>query len=108
MSRITERTMPLTIEEMQNIFGQHDKYIRKIEDTLSVEIIDRGGELHIIGTAENVSKAYGIIGELSDLSKSNSDIEEQSVNYAIQLSEDPSQDEGKSKLLQRRFMELMA
>ncbi len=97
MSGITERTMLLGVDEMQNIFGQHDKYIRKIEDNLSVEIIDRGGELHIIGTAENVSRAYGIIGELAGLSKSNADIEEQSVNYAIQLSNDPSGDEMEAK-----------
>ena len=37
MSTITEKTMHLGIEEMQSIFGQHDKYIRKIEDNLKEE-----------------------------------------------------------------------
>lgn len=93
MSGITEKTLSLSVEEMQNIFGQHDKYIRKIEEKLSVEIIDRRGELHIIGISENVDKAYGIIKELAGLSGANSNIEEQSVDYAIQLSEDPSVEE---------------
>ena len=93
MSNITEKKILLSIEEMQSIFGQHDKYIRKIEDNLGVEIIDRSGELHIIGKDKDVNKAYGIIKELAGLSDSNNDIEEQSVNYAIQLSEDPSEDE---------------
>ncbi len=93
MTGITDKKLLLSVDEMQNIFGQHDKYIRKIEDNLSVEIIDREGELHIIGEADKAGKAYGIIKELVGLSNSNSDIEEQSVNYAIQLSEDASEDE---------------
>ncbi len=93
MTGITDKTLLLNVDEMQSIFGQHDKYIRKIEDNLRVEIIDRSGELHIIGSSSNVDKAYGIIKELAGLTGNNSDIEEQSVNYAIQLSEDPSEDE---------------
>ena len=61
MSTITEKTMHLGIEEMQSIFGQHDKYIRKIEDNLKVEIIDRSGELHIIGDKDSVKQAYDAI-----------------------------------------------
>ena len=34
MSNITEKTMHLGIEEMQSIFGQHDKYIKKIYDVI--------------------------------------------------------------------------
>ena len=60
MTGITEKKLLLSVEDMQNIFGQHDKYIRKIEDNLSVEIIDREGELHIIGEADKAGKAYGI------------------------------------------------
>ncbi len=97
MTGITEKTLFLSIDEMQSIFGQHDRYIRKIEDNLRVEIIDRSGELHIIGNPDNVDKAYGIIKELAGLSVTNSDIEEQSVNYAIQISEDPSEEERESE-----------
>ncbi|SDB31319.1 MULTISPECIES: PhoH family protein [unclassified Butyrivibrio] len=97
MSNITEKTMHLGIEQMQSIFGQHDKYIRKIEDNLKVEIIDRGGELHIIGTGEAVKKAADIIAELADLSETGSEIEEQSINYAIQISNEPTEDEIQAK-----------
>ncbi|WP_035766151.1 PhoH family protein [Butyrivibrio sp. NC2002] len=96
MSGITEKKILLSVPQMQSIFGQHDKYIRKIEDNLRVEIIDRQGELHVIGEPESVDKAYGIIKELAGLSESGSVIEEQSVNYAIQLSSDPSEDEKKA------------
>ena len=96
MSAVTEKKILLSVPQMQSIFGQHDKYIRKIEDNLSVEIIDRSGELHIIGEPPSVDKAYGIIRELAGLSNSGSVIEEQSVNYAIQLTNDPSEDEKRS------------
>ncbi len=97
MTGITEKTMLLSIDEMQSIFGQHDKYIRKIEDNLRVEIFDRSGELHIIGAENSVDKAYGIIRELASLTGTNADIEEQSVNYAIQVSNDPSEEEKASE-----------
>ena len=61
MSEITELRLSLTAEDERSIFGDNDNYIRKIEDSLSVEIIDRNGELHIIGDREGVNNASQII-----------------------------------------------
>ncbi|MBR4670863.1 MAG: PhoH family protein [Butyrivibrio sp.] len=88
MSEITELSLALTAEDERNIFGGNDTYIRKIEDSLHVEIIDRNGELHIIGDKEGAQKASEIIRELVQLSRRGSDIEEQSVDYAILLKDD--------------------
>lgn len=88
MSEITELSLALTAEDERNIFGGNDSYIRKIEDSLHVEIIDRNGELHIIGDKEGAQKASEIIRELVQLSRRGSDIEEQSVDYAILLKDD--------------------
>ena len=88
MSEITELTLALTADDERNIFGGNDSYIRKIEDSLSVEIIDRNGELHIIGDKAGAQKASEIIRELVQLSRRGSDIEEQSVDYAILLKND--------------------
>jgi phosphate starvation-inducible PhoH-like protein len=88
MSEITELRLVLSAEDERNIFGGNDSYIRKIEDSLHVEIIDRNGELHIIGDKEGANKASGIIRELVQLSKRGTSIEEQSVDYAISLKED--------------------
>lgn len=88
MSEITELRLVLTAEDERNIFGGNDSYIRKIEKSLHVEIIDRNGELHIIGDKEGANKASGIIRELVQLSKRGASIEEQSVDYAISLKED--------------------
>ena len=88
MSEITELRLALTAEDERNIFGGNDSYIRKIEDSLHVEIIDRNGELRIIGEKEGANKASSIIRELVQLSRRGSHIEEQSVDYAISLKED--------------------
>ena len=88
MSEITEFTLALTADDERNIFGGNDSYIRKIEKSLHVEIIDRNGELHIIGDKEGAAKASSIIRELVQLSRRGTSIEEQSVDYAISLKED--------------------
>ena len=88
MSEITELSLALTADDERNIFGGNDTYIRKIEKSLHVEIIDRNGELHIIGDKESAGKASGIIRELVQLSRRGTSIEEQSVDYAISLKED--------------------
>ena len=90
MSEITELSLSLTAEDERNIFGEGDSYIKKIERSLHVEIFDRNGELHIIGDKEGANKASSIIRELVQLSRRGSNIEEQSVDYAISLKEDVS------------------
>ncbi|MBR1669263.1 MAG: PhoH family protein [Butyrivibrio sp.] len=89
MSEITEISLTLTADDERNIFGGGDSYIKKIEKSFSVEIIDRNGELHIIGDKEGASKASSIIRELVQLSRRGTMIEEQSVDYAISLKETP-------------------
>ena len=103
MSEITELRLSLTAEDERSIFGDNDNYIRKIEKSLAVEIIDRNGELHIIGDREGVNNASQIIRDLVKLSRRGSSIEEQSIDYAISLKKDKeelglSEDEEKNTL----------
>ena len=88
MSEITEFKLQLTADDQRNIFGGNDSYIKKIEKELAVEIIDRNGELRIIGDREGAGRAAEIIRELVQLSRRGSAIEEQSVDYAISLGRD--------------------
>ena len=88
MSEITELGLSLTAEDERGIFGENDSYIRKIEDSFRVEIIDRNGELHIIGDKDGADKAASIIRELVQLYRRGGGIEEQSINYAINLKEE--------------------
>lgn len=84
--------MQIPAEHMQNIFGSHDAYIRKIEDELQVVITDRNGEVRISGEQENVDKALKLMKELVELSARGNLIQEQSVSYAIELSKDGEED----------------
>ncbi len=97
----TEIKMALTVDEMMNIFGQNDSYLKKIEKGCGVEIIDRDGELRIIGEAAGTRKASGIIRQLAQLSSRGNYVEEQSVDYAISLkqSENESADEDNDNVL---------
>jgi phosphate starvation-inducible PhoH-like protein len=88
MSEITEFKLQLTADDQRNIFGGNDSYIKKIEKELAVEIIDRNGELRIIGDRDGAGRAAQIIRELVQLSRRGSAIEEQSVDYAISLGAD--------------------
>ena len=84
--------MQISAEHMQNIFGSHDAYIRKIEDELQVVITDRNGEVRISGEQEAVDKALKLMKELVELSTRGNLIQEQSVSYAIELSKEGEED----------------
>ena len=62
-------SIDVPVEHMQNLFGSHDAYIRKIEDDLHVMIVDRDGVVKIRGDREAVIKASHVLRELLVLSK---------------------------------------
>lgn len=80
------------IRDMQNVFGANDTYVKKLEHDLDVMILDRNGVIKITGTEENAKKAEGILQKLIVLSKRGTMIEEQKVNYAIDMSKDNEED----------------
>ena len=64
MSEITELRLALTAEDERNIFGGNDSYIRKIEDSLHVEIIDRNGELLLqVAAAKHLHAVQGLFDQ---------------------------------------------
>ena len=80
------------VEHMQNLFGRHDSYIRKIEDDFHVMIVDRDGAVKISGDKEAVAKASHVVRELLALSERGNVLEEQSINYAIEMESESSDD----------------
>ena len=80
------------VAHMQNLFGSHDSYIRKIEDDLQVAIVNRDGVVRISGNKESVMKASHVMRELIALSERGNVLEEQSVNYAIEMESESSED----------------
>lgn len=79
----------MDVRQMQEIFGQNDVFLRKIEQDLSVEIFDRDGVLHIRGDREAAGRAAGILRGLQRRASIGATIEEQSVDYALDVSKEP-------------------
>ena len=80
--------MQIDAEHMQNIFGENDAYIKKIEDDLNVIITDRNGQVRITGNEKDVNKAARLINDLIELSKRGNMIQEQNVSYGIELTKE--------------------
>ena len=79
-------------EQMQKIFGMKDAYIKKLDQDFQVTIVDRNGSVMITGEEENVSKASRVLRQLTALSDHGNEIEEQSVDYAIEMGKEDQEE----------------
>lgn len=78
----------MSIDDEQNIFGDYDRYLKKIRNSLSVDISERNGNLKISGEEENVKMTSDILDSLVFLSKSNGTVTEQQIDYAISVAKE--------------------
>ncbi|MBR1931762.1 MAG: PhoH family protein [Lachnospiraceae bacterium] len=91
MSEISVK-VDMPIEHMQKIFGMQDHYIKKLEQDFQVSIVDRNGSVMIMGREPNVSKAQSVLEQLTSFSERGNEIEEQSVDYAIELGKESNEE----------------
>lgn len=87
-----EITVDFTSDELQKLFGQNDKYLDKMERNLNITLVNRDGVLKIIGDEENVKHSVSMMRNLLNMSDSNNGIEEQKMDYAIELSKECDED----------------
>lgn len=86
MEKLTERTVNADrVEDLIAVFGSFDENIRRIEEALSVTIVNRGTELKVSGEEEAVDKAVRTLEGLLQLSAKGEVIDEQRVRYLITL-----------------------
>ncbi len=85
MGSRTETSVAIPAEHEKNIFGDFDKHLKIIENTLHIEMIERDGELKIIGEAADVKKASRLLEQLLILSERGNTITTQNINYALSL-----------------------
>ena len=84
--RIIEKTVNADrVEDLIAVFGSFDENIRRIEDALSVSIVNRGTDLKITGDEEAVDKAARTLAGLLSLASKGEVIDEQRVRYLITL-----------------------
>lgn len=87
------REINASVEELKLLFGEHDHHIRKIENDFRVDVIDRNGTVKVIGQSEpQVVRAMSVIKELITFLSHGGELEEQNVNYAIELGHEEKED----------------
>lgn len=84
--------LDMPIEHMQKIFGMQDAYLKKLEHDFKVTVVDRNGQVVITGEAQNVGRASRVLQQLTEMSERGNDIEEQSVDYAIELGKEEQEE----------------
>lgn len=73
------------MEHLQNLFGLYDGHIRRIEHDFHVEIVNRDGQMKILGEEPELGRAWQVMLQLIELSKRGNVIQEQNVDYAIAM-----------------------
>ena len=89
---VTTINLEMDTEQMRKIFGMQDAYIKKLEQDFQVTIVDRNGSIIITGEEENTGKASRVLRQLTALSDRGNDIEEQNVDYAIEMGREDQED----------------
>ncbi|NLM11421.1 MAG: PhoH family protein [Clostridiaceae bacterium] len=86
MEAVIEKNIDIPdIETEMNLFGQYDKNIRIIEETLDVKITNRENEVKISGFESKVEQALEVIHKLLELIKQGETITTQNVKYLISV-----------------------
>lgn len=84
--KIIERTVNAErVEDVIAVFGSFDENIRRIEEALSVSIVNRETDLKVTGDEEAVDKAVRTLEGLLALAAKGESIDEQRVRYLITL-----------------------
>ena len=89
---LCEETSQICTEELflradieREIFGQRDDYVRRIENELGVTILSRNGAILVSGGKKGVRQAVLTLNQLAGLAKRGTGIEEQNVNYVLEM-----------------------
>lgn len=91
MDEFTTR-MDVPMEHMQNLFGEYDTFIKKLEKDFHVMIINRDGAVKISGRKEDVERAVKTVRELVHLSERGTVLQEQNIDYAIELGKEDKEE----------------
>lgn len=94
MGKVIERIVNAErVEDIIAVFGSFDENIRRIEDALSVSIVNRGTDLKVSGEEEAADKAVRTLEGLLSLAARGETIDEQRVRYLITLVQEGNDDQ---------------
>ena len=94
MGNMTERSVNAErVEDLIAVFGSFDENIKRIEQALSVTIVNRGTELKVSGEEESVDKGVRTLEALLSLAAKGETIDEQRVRYLMTLVQEGNEDQ---------------
>ena len=70
-----EKELEMDAAHIANVFGQFDRYVRKLERAFSVTIVDRDGAVKVRGEEERVNMAVSVLAQLLEISKRGNQIQ---------------------------------
>ena len=88
-----EEFITIDASHAPDIFGPCDAYVKKIERSLKVSIVNRGEKVIITGSDANVRHTRAVLETLAALRNRGNDISEQDVDYSIAMSMEEQQQE---------------
>ena len=88
---VTEK-IEIPMEHCVNIFGQCDRYVKKIERAFDVDIFNRDDHVAVRGNRKNAALVKDILITLRTLSERGNTILEQDVDYAIAMGMEDMED----------------
>lgn len=87
-----EDTFNMEPEHAINVFGAFDCNIKKIEKSFHTTVINRDGNIKIIGEKESVIRTKNVLSEMYELSKRGTSIGTQQIEYAIDMNMEDKKD----------------
>ncbi len=89
---ITELTLDFPSEYGAEVFGDYDRYLKKIEKAFHVSIIARDAKIKLIGTEVCIKHAHSVLVQLLELARRGNTITEQNVDYALAMTMEDKED----------------
>ena len=77
--------MEVPMEELKSVFGSNDKYVKKLEQSFGVSVVDRNGKIVIKGKEQEARRAMAVLKQLCLAIRHGNEIEDQKVDYAIEM-----------------------
>lgn len=94
---MTEKTINVDrMEVVLNLFGNYDENINLLQKEYNVAILNRGGDIKITGSEENVFAASKAVEALIVLANKGEVINEQNIRYVFSLVREGAQDQIRS------------
>ncbi len=81
------------VEDLIAVFGSFDENIKRIEEALNVQVVNRGTDLRVTGEEEMADKAVRTLEGLLALASKGEAIDEQRVRYLITLVNEGNDDQ---------------